>query len=66
MIDQKHHHVCLFPISLLHASMQICYEICTDELPGFEYFGTQYSFEVQSFMPIAPPTRAFLAFKLNT
>ncbi len=29
---------------------QICYAICADELPGYAYFGTQYSNEVRSMM----------------
>ena len=33
--------------SLLMPS-QICYDICADELPAYEYFGTQYSNEVRS------------------
>ena len=32
----------------LHASLQICYDLCADALPGFGYFGTQYSNEVRS------------------
>jgi len=26
----------------------MCFGICQDELPGFAYFGTEYSFEVRS------------------
>jgi len=29
-------------------SLQICFGVCAEELPGYKYFGTQYSFEVSS------------------
>jgi len=42
-----------------YSPIQICYSICAEELPDFEYFGTQYSFEVRSIIPGVPPALEF-------
>ncbi len=34
--------------SSLSMSRQLCVEICQEEMPGFAYFGTQYSIEVKA------------------
>lgn len=39
----------------LNAFVQICYDICAEELPAFQYFGTQYSWEVRSVSSFPPP-----------
>ena len=36
-----------FPV-LSTISTQICHDICEEEMPGFEYFGTQWSVEVRA------------------
>jgi len=36
---------------LLSLTLQICYNTCAQETKGFEYFGTQYEFEVRSILP---------------
>jgi len=40
-----------FSLSLCPRVSQICFGICEEELPGYTYFGTQYSFEVY---PVTP------------
>jgi len=36
---------------VLSTRLQICYGLCAGAMPGFEYFGTQYTFEVRSILP---------------
>jgi len=42
----------LTSLSHTNSMLQLCYDICADELPGYRYFGTQYSYEVRRVAPV--------------